>query len=63
MWISPLIAELLVLLDWQLKGEFTENIQDIVLGGAGLDDLLFILGFATVISTGLFALLATKIAD
>jgi hypothetical protein len=63
MWLSPFLAELLVLLDWQLKGEFAERIQLLVLGGNGLNDLLFILGFVTFISTGLYALLATRIAD
>jgi hypothetical protein len=61
MWMSPFLAELLVLLDWQTKGVFAEKVEHFVLGGAGLNDLLFILGFATFISTGLYALLAKKI--
>ena len=61
MWLSPFLAELLVLLDWQMKGVFAEKVRGLVLGGNGLNDLLFILGFATLISTGLYALFATKI--
>ena len=60
MWYAPFFAELLVLLDWQLKGVFAENFEQIVLGGAGFNDMLFILGSATLVSTGLNALVASK---
>jgi hypothetical protein len=57
MWYSPFFAELLVLLNWQLQGVFGEKIGNLVLGGAGLNDTLFILGFATLVSSGLYAII------
>jgi len=56
MWLSPFISELLVFLDWQLRGVFTENFKNFVLGGNSFNDILFVLGFATLVSSGLFAL-------
>jgi len=53
MWYSPFFGELLVLLDWQLQGVFAENFEHFVLGGAGFNDVLFVLGFATLVSSGL----------
>ena len=60
MWLSPFFAELLVLLNWHLKGVFAENFENLVLGGGGFNDILFILGFATLVSSGLYALIASK---
>lgn len=60
MWIAPLVAELLVLLNWHLHGVFSENIEHLVIGGNGFNDLLFIPGFATLASIGLYAIVSPR---
>ena len=44
----------------ELKGVFAENFENLVLGGMGFNDILFILGFANLVSSGLCALIQNK---
>jgi hypothetical protein len=63
MWLSPLITEITIWLSWYTNGTFAEKTIDCVLGYNGFNDFLFILGFETMIFSGLVAILLPKIAN
>lgn len=56
MWLAPFLAEMLILLRWLLSGEIG-RLNYMVLGGAGLNDVLVYYGFWAIISVSLFHLI------
>jgi len=58
MWLSPFLAEMLIMLKWYTWGNLGHRLTYMVLGGKGTNDVLFFYGFWLFISVEFFHLLA-----
>jgi MFS family permease len=54
MWLSPFLAEILLLLSWFIQGNLWNRLSYMVLGGSGTNDVLFFYGFWVFISIDFF---------
>ena len=54
MWLSPFLAEILLLLSWFIRGNLWNRLSYMVLGGSGTNDVLFFYGFWVFISIEFF---------
>jgi len=63
MWLSPLATEVIIGLSWYIDGTYAEKTVNSVWGGMGFNDLLFLLGFITLLFSGLLAIFGPKIAN
>jgi len=61
MWLSPFLAEILLLLSWFIQGKLWNRLSCMVLGGSGTNDVLFFYGFWVFISIGFFHFLTSGI--
>lgn len=60
MWLSPSLAEILVLLRWYVQGNLWNRLNYMVLGGNGTNDVLFFYGFWAFLSVNLFHFFSEK---
>jgi hypothetical protein len=57
MWLAPFLSELVVLFRWQLEGTFATRSQYMVLGGAGLKDVLAYYGLVALFTVFIYLLI------
>jgi hypothetical protein len=57
MWLSPFFAEMLILFRWLILGQYWLRMSYMVLGGNGINDILFFFGFWIFLTIFCFHLL------
>jgi len=60
MWLAPFFADILVMAKWYVSGVLESRLTYMVLGGNGVNDVLFFYGFWLLISMELFHLFGRK---